>query len=112
MGVSEPAGPQLVAAARTFSLLSSPVRLRLVWLATRAEYDVGTLADRAGVSVATASQHLCKLRLAGLITIQRHGRHHIYTVDDPHIRTLIEQIFAHISPDGTLAPDRTPAPAA
>ncbi|MGZ0153384.1 ArsR/SmtB family transcription factor [Kribbella sp. WER1] len=105
MTVSEPAGPQLVAVARTFSLLSSPVRLRLVWLATRGEYDVGTLAERSGVNVATASQHLCKLRLAGLITVHRRGRHHIYTVDDPHVRALVEQIFAHIAPDGTLAPD-------
>ncbi|GAA1563814.1 MULTISPECIES: ArsR/SmtB family transcription factor [Kribbella] len=93
-----PVGPtrrQLAAAARTFGLLSPPVRLHLVWLATWGEYDVGTLADRAGVSVATASQHLGKLRLAGLITVHRHGRRHIYTVDDPHVRALVEQIFAH-----------------
>jgi DNA-binding transcriptional ArsR family regulator len=72
---------------------------------------VGTLADRARVSVATASQHLCKLRLAGLISIQRRGRHHIYRVDDLHVRALVEQIFAHIAPDGTLAPDAAAQPA-
>ncbi|MFD7159300.1 ArsR/SmtB family transcription factor [Kribbella sp. NPDC059898] len=103
---------QLASAARTFGLLSSPVRLHLVWLATQDSYDVGTLADRAGVSVATASQHLGKLRIAGLTTVHRQGRHHIYTVDDPHVRALVDQIFAHITPDGTLAPDRTPVPAA
>jgi DNA-binding transcriptional ArsR family regulator len=99
-----PTRRQLVAAGRTFGLLSPPVRLHLVWLATQGEYDVGTLAARAGVSVATASQHLGKLRLAGLITVHRHGRHHIYTVDDPHVRTLVDQVFAHIAPDGTLTP--------
>lgn len=30
------------------------------------------------------------------------GRRHIYTVDDPQVLTLIQQIFAHIAPDGSL----------
>ena len=107
-----PTARQLAAAARTFGLLVAPVRLHLVWLATHFECDVGTLADRAGVSVATASQHLAKLRIAGLITVHRHGRRHIYTVDDAHIRALITQIFAHITPDGTLAPNDQPTPVA
>jgi DNA-binding transcriptional ArsR family regulator len=101
----EPTAPQLSAAANTFDLLSSPVRLHLVWLAAQSRYDVGTLAARVGVSIATASQHLGKLRLAGLVTGRREGKRQIYTVDDPHVLTLIEQIFAHIAPDGTLAPD-------
>lgn len=101
----EPTGPQLEAAADTFGLLSAPTRLHLVWLLASQEHDVGTLAQRTGASVAAVSQHLAKLRLAGLIASRRSGRHHIYTVEDPHVRTLVEQIFDHIAPDGTLAPD-------
>ncbi|MFI7067312.1 ArsR/SmtB family transcription factor [Kribbella sp. NPDC050124] len=103
--MTEPTRPQLDAAARTLALLVAPVRLHLLWLAIDGEYDVGTLADRAGVSITTASQHLAKLRLAGLITARREGRRHIYTVDDPHILTLVDQILAHITPSGTLAPN-------
>ncbi len=36
-------------------------------------------------------------------------RRHIYTVEDPHVLTLVQQIFAHIAPDGSLAPDPPPA---
>jgi hypothetical protein len=36
---------------------------------------------------------------------RREGRRHIYTVEDPHVLTLVQQIFAHIAPDGSLAPD-------
>lgn len=106
----EPTGPQLSSAASTFGLLSSPARLHVMWLAAQGAYDVTTLAGRAGLNVATMSQHLTKLRLAGLINARKDGRHHIYTVDDPHILTLLAQIFAHIGPDGSLAPDppRTP----
>ncbi|MET3805651.1 DNA-binding transcriptional ArsR family regulator [Nakamurella sp. UYEF19] len=107
-GARRPALPQLQAAASTFALLSSPVRLHLVWLAANAPRDVGTLAREVGVTVASASQHLTKLRLAGVVTTRSVGRNHIYTVEDPHILTLVGQIFDHISPDGTLAPDPAP----
>ena len=101
----EPTRPQLAAAAGTLALLVAPVRLHLLWLATNGEYDVGTLAERVGVSLTTASQHLAKLRLAGLITARREGRRHIYVVDDPHVLTLVDQILDHIAPDGSLAPN-------
>jgi DNA-binding transcriptional ArsR family regulator len=101
----EPTRPQLRGAAATFDLLSAPTRLHLMWLLARGEHDVGSLATRTGATVALVSQHLAKLRLAGLVTARRDGRRHIYAVEDPHVITLIEQIFAHIAPDGTLAPD-------
>lgn len=100
-----PTQPQLTSAAGAFTLLGNPARLHVLWLAAQGRYDVTTLAERTGSGVATMSQHLTKLRLAGLISARREGRHHIYTVDDPHILTLIQQIFAHIAPDGSLAPD-------
>lgn len=108
--IGEPTRPQLDVAARTFGLLSAPVRLHLVALAAEGEYDVGTLSERVGVSIATASQHLTKLRLAGIISARRDGRRQIYTVDDPHVWAMVQQVFEHIAPDGTLAPD-PPMPA-
>ncbi|MFF5986509.1 ArsR/SmtB family transcription factor [Prauserella flavalba] len=105
---NEPTPPQVAAAAATFALLASPPRLHLVWLIAHGDYDVGTLAAKSGISIATASQHLAKLRLAGVVTVRRAGRRHLYTVDDPHIVDLVEQIFDHIAPDGTVAPSDPP----
>ena len=102
---AEPTGPQLDTAASTFALLSNSARLHVLWLAAQDSHDVTALAEQTGLGVATMSQHLSKLRLAGLISARREGRRHIYTVDDPHILTLMQQIFAHIAPDGGLAPD-------
>lgn len=105
-GAEHPPPPaQLTAAAETFALLASPVRLHLMWLITHGSYDVSTLATHAGTSIATTSQHLAKLRLAGLITAHRNGRRTLYVAEDPHVITLIGQIFDHIAPDGSLAPD-------
>src|ERR1700743_1587189 len=102
---AEPTPPQSASAAATFTLLSTPTRLHVLWLAAQDVHDVSTLAERTGVGVATMSQHLSKPRLARLISARRDGRRHIYTVDDPHGLTLAQQIFAHIASDGSLAPD-------
>ena len=102
---AEPTRPQLGAASATFALLSNATRLHVLWLAAQGNHDVTALAERTGVGVATMSQHLSKLRLAGLISARQEGRRHIYTVDDPHVLNLVQQIFAHIAPDGSLAPD-------
>jgi len=96
---SEPTQPQLRSAAATFALLGS------AWLMAHETSDVGTLARRVGLSIPTTSQHLAKLRLAGIVSARREGRHTYYTVEDPHVLTMLEQIFGHIAPDGTLAPD-------
>jgi hypothetical protein len=34
-------------------------------------------------------------RLAGVVAARREGRHTFYTIEDPHVLTLIEQIFSH-----------------
>lgn len=101
----EPTEPQMRSAAATFALLGSASRLHLAWLMAHKRSDVGTLARRAGLSIPTTSQHLAKLRLAGIVSATREGRHTYYTVEDPHVLTMIEQIFSHIAADGTLAPD-------
>ena len=111
-----PTAAQLHAAAETFAMLATPTRLHLVWLLSQQDQDVGTLAGQIGVPIATVSQHLAKLRLTGLVSARRDGRHQIYSVDDPHVVVMIDQIFRHIAPDGTLSPEgipsgeRTPVP--
>ncbi|GAA1490072.1 metalloregulator ArsR/SmtB family transcription factor [Brachybacterium sacelli] len=101
----EPTELQLAAAADTFAMLASPARLHLMWRMSAGRVDVGELAAHVGLSLPTTSQHLSKLRLAGVVSARREGRHSYYTVDDPHVLSLVEQIFEHIAPDGTLAPD-------
>jgi DNA-binding transcriptional ArsR family regulator len=97
---------QLDAAAAIFDMLSTPTRLHLMWLLCHGERDVGRLVGEVDASVAAVSQHLAKLRLAGLVTARRQGRHQIYRVDDPHVALLVESVFDHIGPDGNVPPDQ------
>lgn len=101
-------GAQLAAAAGTFDMLSTPNRLHLVWLLAEGEYDVSTLAERSGTSVPATSQHLAKLRAAGVVAARREGRRQFYRVEDPHILAMVAQMFSHIAPDGTLAGEADP----
>lgn len=92
---TEPDPTLLAEAAETFTMLASPTRLHLLWLLAQGGRDVGTLADAVGTSVATVSQHLAKLRLSDLVTARREGKRQIYTVDDPHVVTLVQQALDH-----------------
>lgn len=93
---------RLAAAAATFTMLSSYSRLHLVWLLAADEYDVSTLAELAGIHVAAASQHLAKLRRAGVVATRRHGRRQVYRVEDHHIVAVVTQVIDSVSSDQSV----------
>ncbi|MCI2419770.1 metalloregulator ArsR/SmtB family transcription factor [Saccharopolyspora sp. K220] len=86
-----PADDHVEAAATAFRMLSDPTRVRLLWLLCGAEYDVTSLADRIGVARPAVSQHLAKLRLAGLVSLRREGRRAVYRAKGGHVRRLLTE---------------------
>lgn len=57
----------------------------------------GELARRAGVSAATASAHLARLRDGGLVTVLPQGRHRYYALAGTEVARVLE-VMAAISP--------------
>jgi DNA-binding transcriptional ArsR family regulator len=53
------------------------------------------LAEAAGCRPTIASQHLAKLRLAGLVDRTRAGRRIIYSVRGSHVRNLLTEALFH-----------------
>jgi DNA-binding transcriptional ArsR family regulator len=86
----------LQTAAAIFGILAAPVRLHIVWLLARSERDVTSLADEVGTTVQVISQHLAKLRLAGLVQARRDGRRQVYLVSDPHLVAVLGEMLAHL----------------
>lgn len=76
-------------AAATFGMLAATARLHIVWLLADGEQDVGTLAEAIGQTVAATSQHLAKLKLAGLVNARREGRRQVYYVADPELVDIV-----------------------
>ena len=83
-------------AAKRAGLLADPCRLQVLSLLCRRDHDVGDLARQAGVSIAAMSHHLAKLRLAGMVIVQRRGRHHLYTVTDPQVGVVIDLLVQQV----------------
>lgn len=89
----EPSEQALNAAALKFGLLSSPLRLHIVWALARRESDVTQLARRVGARPQAVSQHLARLKLAGAVRSRSEGRHQIYAVTDPRLAVVVETMM-------------------
>ncbi|GAB2775082.1 ArsR family transcriptional regulator [Terrabacter sp. 28] len=93
--LSMPADEQAHLAAETFRLLSDPTRIKLLWALLQGESSVSCLAELASVSPTSVSQHLAKLRLAGLVRGRREGTFVYYTAADTHVRALLAEALSH-----------------
>ncbi|WP_020573616.1 ArsR/SmtB family transcription factor [Actinopolymorpha alba] len=102
----EPSDDQVRAATAVFGMLSDPTRLRILWvLRDGAELDVTSLAQHADVGATAASQHLMKLRLAGLVTTRKEGRRVFYRVRGGHLRRLLAEALFHTDHQLSGQPD-------
>ncbi len=81
--------------AAMFGMLAATVRLQIIWLLCDGERDVGTLAVEVGQSVAAVSQHLAKLKLAGIVHVRKEGRRHVYLVADPNVSEIVQIAVRH-----------------
>ena len=75
--------------ARIGTALSSPVRLEFLELLAQGERSVDQLATLTGVSVANTSQHLQKLKAAGLIVGRKEGQFVYYRLAGDEIVELL-----------------------
>ncbi len=59
------------------------------------------LAAEAGVSASTVSEHLAKLCDAGMLSVERHGRHRYYRLASPQVAHALEAL-AQIAPQAPI----------
>ena len=86
---------QVNAAVRSFTLLADPTRVRILWALRDEDLDVATLAEIAECRPTVASQHLSKLRFAGLVEATRDGRRMVYRLRGGHVRALLAEALFH-----------------
>jgi DNA-binding transcriptional ArsR family regulator len=94
--VQQPSDEQIAAAVEAFRLLADATRLRLLWaLADGSERDVTDLCGQVGGSRPLTSQHLARLRYAGMVTTRREGRRVFYRARGSHVRGLVAEALFH-----------------
>jgi DNA-binding transcriptional ArsR family regulator len=101
--------------------LAEPTRLRLVWALATREHSVGELSELVGAHVAAVSQHLAKLRDAGIVVSRRDGTRIFYRTATPHLADLLDQLVVvggHVTgeldlprPSGAVEPASARRPA-
>jgi DNA-binding transcriptional ArsR family regulator len=80
-----------VLAAQMLGHMSDPTRFQLLRLLVVGEQDVGTLTSQVPASRSSVSQHLGRLRLAGLVSARRDGRRVLYALTSDHIQALVAE---------------------
>src|SRR3569833_3936605 len=82
------AGPDIAMIA---SLVGDPARANMLTaLMTGRALPASELAHEAGVTRQTASSHLSKLEIGGLIEPEKQGRHRYYRLSDPDVAGVLE----------------------
>lgn len=64
-------------------------RLALLEFVAQGERSVDSLAERTGLTIGNASQHLQRLRRAGLVTSRREGKRVLYRLSDESVVGLL-----------------------
>ncbi|MCX5264415.1 metalloregulator ArsR/SmtB family transcription factor [Streptomyces sp. NBC_00199] len=86
-----PGEEQFALAAELLALLGDRTRLALLHALTSGEADVTTLTELCGAARPAVSQHLARLRLAGLVSTRKEGRRVVYALSDGHLRRLVDE---------------------
>jgi rhodanese-related sulfurtransferase/DNA-binding transcriptional ArsR family regulator len=74
--------------AETAKALGHGRRLEILELLAQGERSVEALAERVGLSIANASQHLRLMRRTGLLASRRDGKRILYRLNDPSVLAL------------------------
>lgn len=78
--------------AQTAKTLGHASRIEIIELLAQGERSVEAVAERAGMTVATTSQHLQSLKRAGLVRARRDGKFILYSVSGDEVIALISAL--------------------
>jgi len=95
--------PMRLAAQEASDLLrsiGSPYRLMILCLLMDGEKTVTEICDAIGARQSLTSQHLTRLRLDGLVKVERRGHYAYYSLADTLARDIISTLYGHYCPNG------------
>jgi DNA-binding transcriptional ArsR family regulator len=91
-------GDRMVRAlAETFAALSDPTRVRIIAALADQELCVQDMARLLGLTGSAVSHQLRLLRGQRLVKYRKEGRVAYYSLDDDHIRNLMNECVRHVS---------------
>ena len=82
--------------AERMQVLATPSRVQILGRLKQRAMAVGDLAEAIGMEPSAVSHQLRTLRHLGLVVGERHGKHVIYGLHDPHVAELLDQAIFHV----------------
>lgn len=70
--------------------ISHPLRLHIIMLLCTREHGVSEMAEVMGEKQALVSQHLSRLRLINIVSVERKGGKATYSLKEPLLRNLVK----------------------
>lgn len=85
--------------AEVFKVFGDNTRLRVLWSLFDEELCVLDIAERVSMSQSAVSHQLKTLKQAKLVKSRRNGKQTFYSLDDDHVKNIIEIGLVHLQED-------------
>lgn len=82
--------------AETFKIFGDNTRIRILWALFDKEMSVSEISQTVQMSQSAVSHQLRTLKHARLIKARRDGKNSFYSLDDDHVKRIIEQVMIHV----------------
>ena len=86
----------ILGVSNLFKIMGDKTRMRLLWALDNNELCVNDLAVLLNMTKSAVSHQLKVLRTAKLIKYRKRGKHVYYSLDDGHVKTVIDMALEHI----------------
>jgi len=92
-------------AAEVLRSIGSPYRLMILCLLMESEKTVTDICEAIGARQSLTSQHLTRLRLDGLVKVERRGHFAYYSLNDALTKEIVATLYNHYCATGAI-PDK------
>ncbi len=83
--------------AQFFSLFSDGTRIKILTYLLEGESTVSSIATNCELSISNTSHQLRLLKDQKLVKARKEGKYNYYSLDDDHVRVIIEYGIEHLS---------------
>ena len=82
--------------ADLFKLIGDTTRIKILFCISKKEMCVLDIAELIGMTHSAVSHQLANLKAARLVKAEKKGKEVYYSLDDDHVRSIIEMGVEHV----------------
>lgn len=83
--------------SKLFKVISDPTRLSILFLLQQKELSVGNIVLALDKEQSAVSHQLKTLKDARLVKARREGKSILYSLDDLHVFSILDQVLTHVN---------------